>query len=153
MRTRLSCLFLWGFMKSKRRFIDVMESLCGELGPEDGTHPRKFFSKESKRSLHKKTYQLCKEIQLTLNLTLAGELNDPLLRELTVFSVEPLPESSDLIVVFSWNGDCSQFDFSKIRLAVQNVSGRLRSEVAQAINRKRVPELSFKLLFPGEVKE
>lgn len=143
---------IWGFMNSKLRLTDETKLLCAELTPDDGIDPRKYFSRKSKTSSNRKTYQLCKEIELTLNLTLAGELADPALSSLVIAKVEPIPESGDFLVIFEWRQNTRDFQFEEVMFSIKKASGFLRSEVAKSINRKRVPQLSYRLLNPEEVK-
>jgi ribosome-binding factor A len=139
-------------MNSKIRSTNNLELLCAEVGPEDGIDPRKFFRRKSNRKFNRKVLQLCKQIQLTLNMTLAGEFEDKLLQNLEIIGVEPVPDSSHLLVILTPSNASEVFKIKEVMLSLQKVSGLLRSEAARSINRKRVPELSFRLLSPQEVK-
>ncbi len=140
-------------MNSKIHSKKNIESLCAEIGPEDGVNLRKFFNKQTNRRANRKAHQLCKQIQLTLNMTLSGELNDPALGNLIVDRVEPVPESSHLLIVFTFADALESFNPVETLQSLQKASGFLRAEAAKAIHRKRVPEFSFRLLNPKEVRQ
>ncbi len=140
-------------MKTKPRLKHNAKSLCDELTQDDGIDPRIYFSNTTKKTSDRKTRQLCKEIKQTIALTLAGEMNEPILANLEVIQVDPISGSRDFMVILAWNGHKDYFEPKEIALTLQKVSGFLRSEIAHSINRKRVPELSFRLLAPGEVRQ
>ena len=101
-----------------------------------------------------KTLQLCRQVVRALSGGLAG--NDPeddAIRDLAVHSVLPAPDASRLLVnvYLAAPPPHAPADVIYDRLAL--AAGRLRSEVAAVIVRKRAPELSFHLLpaTPGEV--
>lgn len=138
-------------MNPKLRLADETKLLCAELTPDDGIDPRKYFSRKPKTGSYRKTNQLRKEIELTLSLTLGGELEDPALSNLNIFKVEPIPESGDFLIILEWTSNSRDFQFDKVMLSIKKASGFLRSEVAKSLNRKRVPQLSYRLLIPKEV--
>ncbi|MEK8019520.1 MAG: hypothetical protein VSS75_021820, partial [Candidatus Parabeggiatoa sp.] len=71
-------------MTSRKEWLKEVASLCEEVGPEDGIDPRKLCHKQPINKTHRKTYQVCKQAEKTLNLVMAGEWVEPLLRELIV---------------------------------------------------------------------
>ncbi|MCK5663347.1 MAG: hypothetical protein KAI17_07665 [Thiotrichaceae bacterium] len=127
-------------MKSKKQWLEEVESLCAEVEPEDGINPRLLLRKSTKTSSHRKTYQVCKQAEKTLNLVLAGE---PALRELMVCAVKPNPDSTHLLVIVAANSNFVHLDENDVLKALKQAGGRLRSALATALNRKRTPLLSF----------
>ncbi len=90
----------------------------------------------------RKTQQLCQQVRRAIMLALAGECDDDLLRDVYVESVEPIGNSSQLLVrvtvppridLPSW----------EVLARLNARAPRLRALVAQSISRKRVPGLSF----------
>ncbi len=86
----------------------------------------------------RKALQLCRQVQRELTFVL-GDSPDDVLRGLLVESVDPAPTASRLLVSVS-----SQEPTQVVLVALQRASGLLRSEIAGAIHRKRVPELLFR---------
>jgi ribosome-binding factor A len=94
----------------------------------------------------RKTQQLCRQVERALMLALAGECNDPLLREVFVVSVEPMGGASQLRVSVTVPSDISAWD---VLARLEERSARLRAIVARSICRKRVPGLSFVVVPQG----
>jgi ribosome-binding factor A len=93
----------------------------------------------------RKTKQLCRQVYQALTMALGG-VGDAVLRDLTVESVVPAPNASRLLVRVAlppaWPGQPPPaVETVMERLALAN--GRLRRSMAEAITRKRVPELTF----------
>jgi ribosome-binding factor A len=133
-------------MKSRKQWLKKVASLCAEVGPEDGIDPRTVVHKQARRQKNRKTYQVCKQAEKTLNLVMAGESVEPLLRELIVSAVEPAPDSSHLLVIVEPTSATVSLDEKAVLEALQRAGGRLRSAIATAINRKRAPQLSFRFI-------
>ena len=141
-------------MKLNKRMRDEMLAHCGEIHDDDGVDPRDFFKSNTYRD--KKDYkatQLCKQVAETLSLVLTGEFDDELLHSLHVVSVDPAPDASQLAVTLRADVSGGQFNSQEIMGRLMAVSGRLRSEVASAITRKRAPRLVFRLIGPGVSQE
>ena len=123
-------------------------ALCGELHDDDGVDPRQFFQPTRKRDkAGRKSKQLCRQVQKTLDQVLSGETGDELLGALHIVSVTSA-DSSALLVTVAADLPADRFDRAQIEARLAEVSGRLRSEVAAAITRKRTPLLVFYLLGP-----
>jgi ribosome-binding factor A len=118
------------------------QALCSELGPEDGIDPRDLLRETSRKKGGRKTLQLCGQVAEALNYAFAAICNDDVLRELGVLAVQPAPDESRLRVTVgpTLPGPC---DPIQVLAHVQQALGKLRSEVAAAIHRKKVPELAF----------
>jgi ribosome-binding factor A len=94
---------------------------------------------------NRKTRQFCRQVQRALNLALADHRADDGCHDLFVDDVSPAPHCGHLLVHVSIpNGRVIADALGVLR----RDAGRLRSEVATAIARKRAPELSFVPAFP-----
>jgi ribosome-binding factor A len=134
----------------KRKHISRKELLssCSETGPEDGSDPRLFFRNDSGRQASRKTLQLCAHTAQVVGQILAWETDDDLLSELVIVSVVPAPSSSRLLVTFSAASDA---DDAAILERLQRQVARLRTELGLSVQRRRVPELSFRVLRRGTI--
>jgi len=129
-------------MKRKAPSQRQMRALCSELCPEDGIDPRDVIRKTAPKKGGRKTLQLCAQVEQALNYAFAAACNDDVLREIGVLAVQPAPDESRLRVTVgpTLPGPC---DPSLVLDHLQHALGKLRSEVAAAIHRKKVPELAF----------
>lgn len=131
-------------MKRKKSKTDKYADMRGEPGPEDGADPRTVFQQKTYRG-NRKALQLCRQVQRSLSYALS-DLDDDVLASLYVESVDPAPDDKHLMVTVSpLDAEVSPVD---VLAKLQFVQGRLRSEIAADINRKRVPELSFRCVLP-----
>lgn len=131
----------------------TLESLCGQVGPDDGLDPRDFFRKKETRGTSRKDWQLCRQVAETLNYVLSGEAHDDVLLGLLVQQVEPAPDASRLLVTVGSLDRSDQTDPSTILLHLQQATKRLRAEVASSISRKKAPELIFHVAFGNPANE
>ena len=107
-----------------------------------------------KRKRNKRDYsalRLCNQVAQTLNLVLSGEFGDERLQSLYVMSVEPAPNASQLCVVVQTDVPTDRQQRREILALLESVSGRLRYEMANAINRKKTPQLIFRVISPKEI--
>ena len=136
-------------MAHDERQRERLRALCGELQDDDGVDPREFFQPIRKRDkARRKSKQLCRQVQKTLDLVFSGEMRDELLGDLRIVSVTSSADSSALLVMVVADVPPDRFDRTQIEARLAEMSGRLRSEVAGAITRKRTPLLVFHLLAP-----
>lgn len=99
------------------------------------------------RNEHKSS-QLCAQVALAVSDGLAQCMDD-LLQSLVVESVLPAPTTSRLLVtVYSFEDG---IDPRQILDRLAEVRGILRDEVAAAIHRRRVPELSFRVVEHAQI--
>ncbi|HLY09726.1 MAG TPA: hypothetical protein VKW04_10520 [Planctomycetota bacterium] len=92
-----------------------------------------------------KARRLCRQVSEALQAGLSGECSDDVLQQVWVSSVDPAVESSRLIVTVS----VPQAIPPQEALArLEGARGLLRTLVASAIHRKKVPELSFRFAPP-----
>jgi ribosome-binding factor A len=111
--------------------------LCAEVHPDDGSDPRAFFRKAGSRGRsHHKARQLCRQVAESL---------DAMLGELTIVSIDPAPDAATLLVTIAARPSSDTVDPAQILGWLDRVSGRLRSEVASAITRRRVPMLIYRV--------
>ena len=92
--------------------------------------------------------RLCQQVAQTLNLVLSGEFGDERLQSLQVMSVDPAPNASQLCVTVQTDEQCDRETKQEILGCLSAVTGRLRHEVAGTINRKRTPQLFFRVINP-----
>jgi len=104
------------------------------FGAESETSPQ--FDPRADR----KTLQLCRQVQRALIMALAGECDDDLLRDVSVDSVDPAGGAGHLLVVVSVP---VSLPVVEVLARLNDRAGRLRTLIARAICRKRVPMLSF----------
>jgi len=137
-------------MSSRKRRARPQD-LCGRIGPDDAVDPRKFFDRRTHGRSHRKAQQLCRQVSHTLSYVLSGECDDDVLRNLYVESVDPAPDSSRLLVTVAVldKDDTTPVDVILGKLAA--VSGKLRTEVAASINRRKTPELVFNVVRPEDI--
>jgi ribosome-binding factor A len=129
---------LMSFRKRKRRFE---RPLTDEFEPDDGLNPREWSKSDGSTIRNRKALQLCRQIERTLHLSLAG-LGDPHLRDLSVQQVRPFPDSTRLLVVVA-SASGTSLHAAAVRGGLARAMGRLRHEVAAAIHRRKMPDLIF----------
>jgi ribosome-binding factor A len=135
--------------KKIRRRQDL--SSCDEIGPDDGADPRTFFRERTYKRTNRKALQLCGQIARTLSSVLTYESSDDLLRCRWVESVEPSPDSTRVLVTVSVGIPSEGADPNEVLAHLYRSAGKMRTEIAAAIHRKRVPELVFRVIPRGEV--
>ncbi len=136
-------------MKRKKRVRGRTDPPCASLHEDDGIDPRKYFGPERETKRDIKTRRLCGMVARTLDLVFAGECGDSVLCDLTVQSVTPAPDASRLAVAVQLTIPHDGVGPREVLERLTRAHGLLRSAVAAAIDRKRVPELTFRVL-PGE---
>ncbi len=87
---------------------------------------------------------MCGQVAETLNLVLGGESGE-VLRHVLVESVTPAPNAMRLLVTLAAGPGSPTADAAEILGRLEQVRVRLRQEVAAAIHRRRVPELTFRV--------
>jgi ribosome-binding factor A len=89
-----------------------------------------------------KDLQLCRQVLETLTYALA-ELDDPLIDELAIASVVPAPSAARVLVTLVPTRDDLDADaaLARVHAAIEE----LREDVAADVNRKRAPELVFRI--------
>jgi ribosome-binding factor A len=137
-------------MKARKPLRRHLLALCAEIGPDDGQDPRTLFRKSPAKVRNRKALQLCGQVARTLSSILSGECGDDVLREVIVETVQPVPDASRLLVTVSLAASAGIVEPASVLEHLHRAAGMLRGEVAAAIHRKRAPELTFRLLIPGD---
>jgi len=126
---------------------DLLSS-AAELGDEDGTDPQVFHEKPWNRPTQagRKAAQLCGQAADALRGILAG-LADGVLQNLMVVAVEPAPNTGRLLVTVAASkpADATDFTTNEVLEHLTKATGRIRTEVAAAINRRKAPELAWRV--------
>jgi ribosome-binding factor A len=112
--------------------------LCAEPDADDGIDPRYLPKGPRGKITNRKAMQLCRQVQHALSIALEGDV----LRDLTVQSVVPAPDSSRLLVTFVYQGVAAASS-QDVLAAIEAQRPRLRSAVASAIHRKKTPDLTY----------
>jgi len=96
----------------------------------------------ARKTAHKNR-QICKEVSRTLSCSL-GASRDALIRDLAVVSVEPAPDAARLLVTVCSMSETS-IDIADLLLRLRETRGRLRAEIAAVLQRRRTPDLIFRI--------
>jgi ribosome-binding factor A len=126
-------------MSRRRPSTEELLVSAGEISPEDGSDPVKFFDRrrwnEGPAKPGRKALQLCGQVKDALPGILA-RMAEPALRDVTVLAVEPAPHAGRLMVTVAGPADATD--------RLTHATGRVRTEIAAAINRRKVPELVWR---------
>jgi len=135
-------------MHSRKRKEQNLRALCARLHPDDGVDPREEKRRGAKyeRKPDRKLWQLCKQVTHTLQLAFGALPEADALVGVSVRDVRPAPNAGRLCAVIVVPDPTRRKEVAAI---VQQHSGRLRSEVAEAIARRRTPELTFEVIVDG----
>lgn len=118
-------------------------TLCSQLGEDDGVDPRRVAHPQRKKTVDRKTLQLCGQVAHIIESVLNGDLRDDDLSGLHVVSVVPTAHASRLLVTVA-PGPCPPAVSAETILSkLQAQSRRIRAEVSTAITRRKTPELVF----------
>ena len=96
----------------------------------------------------RKTLQLCRQIERSLSLVLAGELNDDRVRDLLILSVVPAPHSSHVLVTLQAPEPLMQEELWKLDEILAQYKGQLREAIAADIHRRKTPDLTLRVVNP-----
>ena len=104
-----------------------------------------------------KDLQLCRQAYRTLGVALSGGCGDEVLAGFVVRGVLPAPDAGRLLVCLEpgpvAEGDAvAPADLPDVLARLERVRPLLRREVAEALVRKRAPELEFVVMPRGEVR-
>jgi len=125
-------------MASRRFARKPPAGLCVELLVDDGADPRFDVKHPQGKVSNRKALQLCRQVERTLTIALEGDV----LRDLTVESVLPAPDSSRLLVTLRYHGSAT-VKSEVIHDALKASHAKLRGEVAADIHRRKTPDLTF----------
>src|SRR5262245_27000147 len=96
----------------------------------------------SRKGHNYKDLQVCRQVFDALSYALA-EIDDPVIDDLALASVDPAPDASRVLVTLV--PARADLDPDDALARVHAIVGELREEVAAEINRRRVPELVFRI--------
>ncbi len=94
----------------------------------------------------RKTKQLCSQVRRVLEYGVDEALHGEAL--IAVSDVIPAPDASHLLVLVQPLGDTTAEETEQIQRRLTASSAELRQMVAESINRKKAPSLSFQVLPP-----
>lgn len=117
--------------------------LCAEADADDGVDPRYVPRYLGGKVSNRKALQLCRQVAHALSIALEGNV----LRDLSVQSVIPAPDSARLLVTFVYHGP-REIGPPQVLVAIESHRAHLRRMVAEAIHRKKTPDLAFHVV-PG----
>jgi ribosome-binding factor A len=135
-------------MKKNKSKTNAHE-LCEELREDDGVSSKDLVKKEQyKNEDHHqhRTRQLCKEAFRTIDLALNCDCHDPLLQQLEILSVEPIESSPNLMVILKAGEELGESEINEALKRIQQWNGHLRSQVAHSVNRKQIPNLTYRIM-------
>ena len=122
----------------------------GRKSPKDFADPLRVFGPGGRPAPKndRKTMQLCSQVQRTVEQVLLGDLDDDVLRNLYVVSVEPAPDESRLLVTVGPFAKDVAIDPIQVMEHLGTASAHIRAEVAGAITRKKAPSLIYQVARP-----
>ncbi|MBX2798220.1 MAG: hypothetical protein KTR31_11135 [Myxococcales bacterium] len=129
-------------MSNDRRLLARMRELCAELGPDDGLTSHEIEKTHRPPSARRRLDRLAGQIARVVTLALASS-RDPLLQPLWIRRCEPFPDHTRFRLWVGLDGPVPPEEVADALARLEAARGWLRSEVATAIPRKRVPELLF----------
>jgi len=130
-------------MNQSKNWLKKANQLCGEIGPEDGVDPRIIARAMDRKPNSRKSQQLGKEARQTISMIFAGELTDPVFQDIEVIDTMVSDDRQFLVVSLTQVDTGDELDEKIVLEKCQAVQGFLRSAIANAVNRKRVPSLKF----------
>jgi ribosome-binding factor A len=125
-----------------------LRSGCAEVGPGDGIDPRLEGRGPSGPVPNRKALQLSGQVARTLSGMLA-ESEEDVLRDLLVVSVVPAPTSVRLLVTVAPSPAAEAVEAAAVLARLERLRGRLRTEVAAAVHRRKAPDLTFCVVNAG----
>lgn len=129
-------------MASRKHDGEILRTVCAEILPDDGVDPRddKKRGVDRTKKDDRKTQQLCKQVAQTLQLVLP-DLTLP--SDVRIAKVEPAPDTGRLRVTVAIAEPANR---QLVEARLEQRTGHLRSELAQATARRRVPRLVFTVI-------
>jgi ribosome-binding factor A len=133
-------------MSSRKRVRRDQCLFGGDRGPEDGIDPRLPPRPGRRGGPGRKSLQLCEQVARTLGIVLASECDDDVLRDAMVTEVIPAPDASCLLVTLAPYPSAEAWSPVAVLERVHRHARHLRAEVAAAINRRKTPELIYRVM-------
>lgn len=141
-------------MTLSKKIREQMLTMCGSLCDDDGLDSKKFHEtkKERKQSDDHKRLRLCRQVAQTLSFVFS-ESKVESIRCLKLHEVIPEENRTALTVRLDRSSEFNEAEEIELLDILKEHEGWLRSEVAAAITRKRVPQLSFEFVGPAKLEE
>jgi ribosome-binding factor A len=117
---------------------------CSDPGPDDGTDPKDWRKDWNARRPGRKALQLCSQVAEVLAASFA-DCGDAVLRDLVVTSVAPAPNAGRLLVTVAAGPASEPRSVDEVLGHLHRAAGWLRTEVAAGVNRRKTPELMFRV--------
>lgn len=129
-------------MTSRKISRRELLSSCADIGTGDGCDPRLDRREGSGKIPNRKALQLCSQVARTLTGVFA-DCGDDVLRDLVIESVTPAPNASRLLVTVRLP---VSLEPAVVLEHLDHARAKLRLEAIVAINRRRAPDLLFRVL-------
>lgn len=139
-------------MAISKKMREQMLELCGSIHEDDGLDAKDFHQTRSnkKKSDDHRQLMLCEQVARTLAQVLAESVEESICG-LKVERVLPGKQSAGLRVVLRRLLEFDEQECIELLELLKEQEGWLRSEVAAAITRKRVPRLTFEFSWDGSL--
>lgn len=121
-------------------------SLSASAQPDDGIDPRyDQRGAPSAPNIDRKAAQLCAQVRRALEFAIPDTLQDTEFDAMVV-DVQPAPNTSHMLVLLSSLTPLDEATSQQLELTLMQHSGQLRTAVAQFIQRRKAPTLSFRVI-------
>lgn len=130
-------------MRRPEKRPEDLSALCGQLRDDDNIDPRRYFREKISKK-NRKALQVSRQVFETLAYVLSSA-PDETLQQLTVVAVTPAPDSSRMLVSIRRGDEDGSLADADVIESLNQCTGWLRSEIAAAITRKRVPTLIYQI--------
>jgi len=132
--------------KHENKSADHDPTLSQSVQPDDGVDPR--FDRRSGLAagkIDRKAAQLCAQIRRVLEFVVPEALQESDFDAL-VLDVQPAPNTGHLLVLLSSLSPLDEAASLQLELVLMQHSGQIRTAVAQSIQRKKAPTLTFRIV-------
>lgn len=133
--------------KSRRGEHHPTDELCAHPHEEDGIPPSVLRKRRQNEHRHINYHgeQLCKQVRIALAEALICDCADPSLADLEVLQIR-MASGTSVLEALVTAPDQDQQLLQQIERRLRRAEGWLRASVGDAIHRKRLPHLKFKLM-------
>jgi len=134
-------------MKHRKNTAKHYSELSGSLQPDDGADPR-YDVKETgfaPSKFDRKAAQLCSQVRRALEFIVPDALQDSDWDAL-VLDVQPAPNTGHLLVLLQSMDKLDEEGCQQLESTIFQKSGLIRTAVAGAIQRRKVPTLTFRVV-------
>ncbi len=134
-------------MKHRKNTAKHNSELSRSLQPDDGVDPR-YDAREtafSPSKVDRKAAQLCSQVRHALEFIIPEALQDSDWDAL-VLDVQPAPNTGHLLILLQAVEKLDEDGCRRLEAAIFQKSGIIRTAVAGAIQRRKVPTLTFRVV-------